>query len=69
MGIFGNSDIDYIIAPQYLSVAAKSAEEIPLKLFLILVHSEYDCPNDTTPQFPRPGVELNSFIRRSIRGV
>jgi len=51
---------------QYLSVAAKTANQLPLHLFPLLARGDYDHPNDTTPPFARSGVDRSESSRKVI---
>jgi acyl-coenzyme A synthetase/AMP-(fatty) acid ligase len=44
-------------APQFLDLATKTSQEIPLSLIPILTRSQYDHPDDTSPPFERTGVD------------
>lgn len=104
VGIYGNSNIDYLVTifglgrlgyttfilsprlpvtacvsllkdadatllfhdPKYFSVATKTAEQLSLKTFPILVRSDYDLPNEATPPFVRSGIDPDESSRKVI---
>jgi len=46
-----------LYAPQFHHLAIGAEQELPLEIFPILKRSDYDCPDDTTPEFVREGVD------------
>jgi acyl-coenzyme A synthetase/AMP-(fatty) acid ligase len=46
-----------LYAPQFLDLATKTSNELPLKLIPILTRDQYDVPNDSTPPFQRHGID------------
>ena len=58
MNLLQDADANSLLyAPQFLDLATKTSNELPLKLIPILTRDQYDVPNDSTPPFQRHGID------------
>lgn len=55
-----------LYAPQFNKLATQTAGEIPLRIIPLPVRSDYDHPNDTTPEFARENVDNKKENQRKF---